>query len=536
MIQTDWQLRHINKKDFQEFFPTASVELFENKPETDDELFTIFLPSKLWRLNNLYTIVDKIGIKRKFEMNFSQWYFYSRKVKHPRNIILKSRQQGISTLVLIDFYDDMHIIPNLSVGMMAQDVSAATKLLERVKILEKELDPAVKTFLGIETTKDNTEELGFSNGSTMYIRTSFRSATLQRLHVSEYGKIAAMYPERIRELKTGTLQAIAPINPVIIESTAEGDNDYKYVWDKSVIAEKVGLGPLDFQPTFLSWVQDPDCNLNFEKPITPQAELYFNKLPYKLSQTQEWFWLSKFEELGKDIYQEYPGLPEEAFLSNVEGSYYQNEYKNLKIGSNLYVPDLKVHLAVDLGMNDDFPIGFFQVWPTGQVKFVGEYVSNNNGLEHYANVLHHLTKTRGWIFGSTYVPHDVKVQELTSGKTRWETMKRLGFRPILVKKHKLADGIEETRQFLKWVEIDEECTMILSAIQNYRKKFDKKLNLYLDEPLHDIHSHPADMIRYAAMGLKYSRVTDLYVKNPYQSQAPKVYNFGTSYNNQNFDV
>ena len=46
-------------------------------------------------------------------------------------------------------------------------------------------------------------------------------------------------------------------------------------------------------------------------------------------------------------------------------------------------------------------------------------------------------------------------------------MKRLGFRPILVRKHSLADGIEETRQFLKWVEIDESCTMIINAIQNY---------------------------------------------------------------------
>ena len=89
-------------------------------------------------------------------------------------------------------------------------------------------------------------------------------------------------------------------------------------------------------------------------------------------------------------------------------------------------------------------------------------------------------------------------------------MKRLGFRPILVRKHSLADGIEETLQFLKWVEIDESCTMIINAIQNYRKKFDKKLNLFLDEPVHDFHSHPADMLRYMAMWHKYSKITDLY--------------------------
>lgn len=513
MTPSPWLLPNITEQEFRHLFPQANADLFKNIPESDEELLTVFLPSKLWRLNNLYTIVDKIGTKRKFEMNYSQFYFYHRKVKHPRNIILKSRQQGISTLVLIDFYDDMIVTPNLSVGMMAQDATAAKKLLERVKMLEAELNPAIKEFLQIVTTKDNTEEFGFSNGSTMYIRTSFRSATLQRLHVSEYGKIAAMYPERIEELKTGTLQAIAPINPIIIESTAEGNNDYKAQWDKAEIADRKGLGPLDFQPTFLSWMQDPDCNLNFEEEIPQAAEEYFSKLAdegIKLTKTQEWFWCAKYKELGNSIYQEYPGFPEEAFRAKLEGAYYQNEYKELKIGSNLYVEGLKVHLSVDLGMNDDFPIGFFQVWPTGQVKIIGEYVSNNNGLEHYAEICRQISKTRGWEFGQTYAPHDVKVKELTSGKTRWETMKRLGFRPILVRKHSLADGIEETRQFLKWVEIDESCTMIINAIQNYRKKFDKKLNLFLDEPVHDFHSHPADMLRYMAMGNKYSKITDIY--------------------------
>ena len=143
MIPSPWLLPNITEQEFGHLFPQAKLDLFKNIPESDEELLTVFLPSKLWRLNNLYTIVDKIGTKRKFEMNYSQFYFYHRKVKHPRNIILKSRQQGISTLVLIDFYDDMIVTPNLSVGMMAQDATAAKKLLERVKMLEAELNPAI---------------------------------------------------------------------------------------------------------------------------------------------------------------------------------------------------------------------------------------------------------------------------------------------------------------------------------------------------------------------------------------------------------
>jgi hypothetical protein len=507
MTPTEWQLKTIDERTFKQFFPQANSQLFRNSPDTDAELVGIFLASKLWRLNNLYTIVDKIGYKRRFVMNFSQFYIYSRKILHPRNIILKSRQQGISTLFLIDFYDDMLTLDNLSVGMMAQDAPAAGKLLERVKLLEQNLDPAIKQFFNIETVKDNTEELGFSNGSTMYIRTSFRSATLQRLHVSEYGKIATLYPDKIKELKTGTMQAIAPINPVIIESTAEGPNDFKKQWDKSIQAIMSGLSPLDFQPTFLSWMQDPDCNLDFAKTPHPLAEDYFRKLGVTLTPQQQWFWLAKYEELGNDIFQEYPGTPDEAFQANLEGAYYTNEYKKLKLVDKAYDPNYKVHLAVDLGMNDDFPVGFFQVDLDGKVTIIGEYVSNNNGLEHYANVCKHLSQTRGWTFGITYVPHDVKVKELTSGKTRWETMRKLGFNPVLVRKHKLSDGIEQTRQFLKEVIVDRQCGQLLAAIQNYKKKFDKKFGIFMDEPQHDEYSHFADMLRYLAMGMRYSPVT-----------------------------
>lgn len=503
-----WTFDTITEEEFGMMFPQVNIKLFTHVPETDEELLSTFLPSKLWRLNNLYTIVNKWAKKQIFKMNYSQFYVYSLKVLHPRTIILKSRQQGISTLFLIDFYDDMLVIPDLSVGMMAQDKPAAKKLLERVKLLESELNPAIKEFLELQTVTDNTDELGFSNGSKMYIRTSFRSTTLQRLHVSEYGKIAAEYPEKIEELKTGTLQALAQGNIAIIESTAEGHNDFKLQWDKSVLNKAIGaLSPLDFQPIFLSWLEDPDCRLDFEKPIDQTAEKYFEELGKPVSLKQKWFWIAKREELGARVYQEYPATPDEAFQLDVEGAYYMNEYRTLKIQPNLYNEQLAVHLTVDLGMNDDFPVIFWQKWPDGHIKIIGEYVSNNNGLQHYANVCKALSLAKGWCFGRTYVPHDVKVKEMTSDKTRWETMVKLGFRPILVKRHKLADGIEITRQFLKKVEVDSSCTMVLSTIQNYRKKYDKKFGIYLDEPVHDVYSHPADALRQLAVGDKNSPIS-----------------------------
>ena len=54
------------------------------------------LRNPLWRINNLYSVIDKEGKKCQFKLNWAQedlyrnmWYC---------NIILKARQLGISTL------------------------------------------------------------------------------------------------------------------------------------------------------------------------------------------------------------------------------------------------------------------------------------------------------------------------------------------------------------------------------------------------------------------------------------------------------
>lgn len=62
----------------------------------------------------------------------------------------------------------------------------------------------------------------FAHGSNIMVATSFRSGTVQRLHISEHGKICAKYPAKAKEVRTGTLNAVAEGSIVFIESTAEG--------------------------------------------------------------------------------------------------------------------------------------------------------------------------------------------------------------------------------------------------------------------------------------------------------------------------
>ena len=191
---------NITKEEFLDIYAGLEicnyVDLFYSEPKNKQELFFMYMPSKLWRLNNLYTIVDKDGNEVIFRMNRSQHKVYAASLRHSRIIILKSRQQGISTLWLVAFFDDAITRKNFSIGLMAQGLDEASTLLERTKFLWDKLHPEVKRHFKVTLDKDNTQEFSLSNKAKIFIRTSFRSTTLQRLHISEMGKIANKNPDK----------------------------------------------------------------------------------------------------------------------------------------------------------------------------------------------------------------------------------------------------------------------------------------------------------------------------------------------------
>lgn len=510
----------ITKEEFLEIYKglpiCESVDLFYSTPKTDAEIKNIYLPSKMWRLNNVYNIVDKMGKKVRFRMNKSQHRAYATALRHPRVIILKSRQQGISTLWLVSFFDDAVTKPNLSIGLMAQGQDEAETLLERTKTLWDSLDHNVKFHLAVDIKKDNTKEFSLTNGSSIFIRTSFRSATLQRLHISEMGKIANKYPEKAKETKTGTLQALAQGNTGIVESTAEGDNMFKEMWDNAV-SYSGSITPKDFMPLFLSWVDDPDCVVERDQQITYKHEKYFKEveaqLGIKLTRQQKNFWVTQWRELGDSIYQEYPSTPLEAFTANKSGNYYAHLWFVWVQGykreiPNLYDPNLQVQVAIDLGMNDTNVIGAFQTYQE-EFRIFDEYADSGQDIKFYCDWM----KERPWFENLTHVilPHDSEVKEMTSGKKRIDVFeeelkyhkdgRETGITITqLEKTSSVNDDIEQVRQMIKWLWIDPMCEYVKSCFLNYKKQWDDKRNRFRDKPEHDEYSNGADMVRYIVKG------------------------------------
>ena len=510
----------INREQFEEIYPDMAdhFDFFNNPPPpgiSQESFENTYFKSKLWRLNNMYKIINKDGEPCTFRMNYAQHKVYAATKQHPRIIILKSRQQGISTLWLVSFFDDALWCPFLRLGLMAQGTDEATTLFERVKFLWDNLSGDVKRFLNIRLTKDNTKELSFSNDSTMFIRVSFRSATLQRLHISEFGKIANANPQRAKETKTGTLQALARGNTGVIESTAEGRNEFKFMWDSAEAAHASGqMAPKDFLPVFLPWYLDPDCVLDVYQSDTQESDRYLGELEaeckVKLTQEQRNFWIAQHRELGGDIFQEYPGTPDEAFRASRDGTYYAriyNEYiiRKKRLVTDLYDPNLPVEVFFDLGV-DDYTCLIMVQWYRGEYRIIKEYFNNGYDLTYYVNwIVDTGIEVRDW-----YFPHDIAVRELMGtgnggrAKTR-EQLLREYFRANnirgairKIKRGNIEDGIQAVREILKSMWIDASCEYTRECLLNYSKDWDARLQVWKNSPLHNEFSHGADVLRQIA--------------------------------------
>lgn len=103
-------------------------------------------------------------------------------------------------------------------------------------------------------------------------------------------------------------------------------------------------------------------------------------------------------------------------------------------------------------------------------------------------------------YGKHYLPHDVEVKELQTGKTRKQFLESFGFRIEVVEKLSVEEGIELGRRIFSKVSFDEDkCERGINALSSYHKEYDAKNQTYRTSPKHDWSSNSADAFRYFAV-------------------------------------
>ena len=159
-------------------------------PESASELDQWSDP--LWRLSNLYWIVDKSGQRRLFQPNEAQVNYLRGATS--ADIILKARQLGMTTLMCLISLDEALFLKDHNAAIIAHTLNDANVIFEtKVKFPYDNLPEMLRQRR--PATNDRAGLLKFNHGSSIRVATSARSGTLQRLHVSEFGKICCAVPE-----------------------------------------------------------------------------------------------------------------------------------------------------------------------------------------------------------------------------------------------------------------------------------------------------------------------------------------------------
>lgn len=194
-----------------------------------------------------------------------------------------------------------------------------------------------------------------------------------------------------------------------------------------------------------------------------------------------------------------------SFSLGVEGGYYTKYIDKMKLDGQItdvpYERGFKVHTAWDLGFRDSTSILFYQV--CGQtLRLIDCYENSSQGLEHYIKVL----QSKPYVYGFHIAPHDIQVRELGTGVSRLEKARDLGIEFTVAPSMSVMDGIEAVRTMFSRLWIDEtKCAPLIKALENYRREYDSKRQVYKDNPLHDFSSHYSDAARYMAISLSKTR-------------------------------
>lgn len=459
------------------------------------------LGNRLWRLNNLYWIIDSEGRRVKFRLNWFQMALYA--AMHYLMVVLKGRQLGVTTYFCIFALDACLFNSNLRAGIIAQTREDAQEVFqEKILYPYSQLPEALRKARPAD--RHSTRALRFSNNSSIRVGTSMRSGTLNILHVTEYGKIAAKYPEKAREIKTGAFNTVHAGQIIVVESTAEGNEGAFFDQVKEARDFEAGgkdPTPLDFKFVFLPWWQHPGYTLPPDGVDIP-AELadYFQALKddhgIDLSPGQRAWYVKKYQTQQDDMKREFPSHPDEAFEQAIHGAYYSKQMararKDGRIGSVPYHDGLLVHTAWDLGFHDEMAIWFYQI--AGEwIRAIDYYEATGERIEHYKQVL----VDRGYLYGNHFAPHDISRDDAFYEQSRIARAAALGINfTDIPRTRNVVNDIDKCRSEFFRVMIDrEKCGRGIKALSNYRKEWDERNGCYRTKPLHNWASNGADAFR-----------------------------------------
>jgi len=238
-----------------------------------------------------------------------------------RAIILKARQQGISTYCAGRVFWKTYFTPHARSVVMAHDSATSDALFNMSRNIIKNMNPKYRP----NEVKSNAKEIVIS-------APHFKRDSSNERPVSSYRLYTAGSPEAGRgttptiahlsevafwthdeKILAGLFQGIseAPGTEVILESTANGANGEFYrLWKGAIDGEN------EYLPLFLPWYATPEYHRKAPEGFERSSEEELLVEDYGLNNDQLYWRRLKIAEGGElKFRQEYPASPDEAFIT-----------------------------------------------------------------------------------------------------------------------------------------------------------------------------------------------------------------------------
>ncbi|MDO8415498.1 MAG: terminase [Agitococcus sp.] len=495
---------------------------FNFRPKNEEELKKC-LSDPLWRICSgaLYKIIIKgkdgdDGLVLPFKPNRAQrrllvslWH---------RNLILKARQLGFTTMICILWLDTALFNANMRCGIIAQDREAAEAIFkDKVKFAYENLPENIRKNMPLKNNSAKELRLAHNN-SSIRVATSMRSGMIHRLHISEFGKICAKYPDKAKEVITGSIPAVPLSGILVIESTAEGrGGDFHDITMRAKAQDEAGkeLTVRDYRFHFYPWWDELDYQLDTKGVLMTDADRkYFTMVEAKVGtilteRQRAWYVATRdadFSGSEEKMWQEYPSFPDEAFQVSTQGCYFTDQIsiarKQGRIGAVPLLPNVPCNTFWDIGSSDGTAI-----WVHQRVGQQNNFVRFKEGWgEAYGYYVQWLFSL-GVVFHKHYLPHDA--DHIRQGKNRNESPRQMLEDLMPGHQFETVDrvqdinwGIQKTRDSFASYWFDEEnCKDGIVHLESYKKIWSTRQARWSDEPdKSGGHSEAADALRQHAQG------------------------------------
>lgn len=343
---------------------------------------------------NFLVIRSKIGKLEPFKLNRAQQYAHDRLEKQlkdtgkVRALILKGRQQGLSTLIQGRFFYKVITRRGTKAYILTHEAEATKNLFEMTQRYYDKLPPG----LACEADRSSSKELVFKKYESSYSvgtagnKGAGRSQTIQLFHGSEVG----FWPHADDHEK-GVLNAVSDMSgtEIILESTANGIGNYFYNMWKAAESKAS-----EYQAIFIPWYwQDEYSAADKDFRLDEDEELLYNTYKDDGMSLRHLAWrrlkISKTQDRDAAIEafkQEYPCSATEAFLNPI-ANVFINAKHVVKARKNRIDSDARLVIGVDVALGDTDKTAIIR--RKGRVAYNLETFRNLNTME-IAGMLKHV--------------------------------------------------------------------------------------------------------------------------------------------------